>query len=170
MELDTLTLILHVCTTTTTITRCAHLFYEFRKTSLEFLKIDVAIAVIVENAGFGGTWAAPIASLMIENWYMPPENTSAECQLSKAAGTHIVYSGNLGDRIDWDLFNRLASSFEDVVIHIVGSAQRSQEKLLSVLEHKNIVYHGPKTEIETLNLLKMMNKQWQMMSQKIKAY
>ena len=29
---------------------------------------QIAIAVIVENAGFGGTWAAPIASLMIENY------------------------------------------------------------------------------------------------------
>ena len=28
----------------------------------------IAIAVIVENSGFGGTWAAPIASLMIENY------------------------------------------------------------------------------------------------------
>ena len=28
----------------------------------------IAIAVIVENAGFGGTWAAPIASLMIEQY------------------------------------------------------------------------------------------------------
>ena len=96
-------------------------------------------------------------SLMIENWYMPPENTSAECQLSKAAGTHIVYSGNLGDRIDWDLFNRLASSFEDVVIHIVGAARRSQERLLSLLKHENIIYHGPKTESATLSLLKMMD-------------
>jgi penicillin-binding protein 2 len=28
----------------------------------------IAIAVYVENAGFGGTWAAPIASLMIEKY------------------------------------------------------------------------------------------------------
>lgn len=28
----------------------------------------IAVAVIVENAGFGGTWAAPIASLMIEQY------------------------------------------------------------------------------------------------------
>ena len=28
----------------------------------------IAIAVVVENAGFGGTWAAPIASLMIEKY------------------------------------------------------------------------------------------------------
>ena len=30
----------------------------------------IAIAVIVENSGFGGTWAAPIASLMIENYLL----------------------------------------------------------------------------------------------------
>jgi penicillin-binding protein 2 len=29
---------------------------------------QIAIAVYVENAGFGGTWAAPIASLMIERY------------------------------------------------------------------------------------------------------
>lgn len=29
---------------------------------------EIAIAVYVENAGFGGTWAAPIASLMIEKY------------------------------------------------------------------------------------------------------
>jgi penicillin-binding protein 2 len=28
----------------------------------------IAIAVVVENAGFGGTWAAPIASLIIEKY------------------------------------------------------------------------------------------------------
>ncbi|MCS6822225.1 MAG: penicillin-binding transpeptidase domain-containing protein, partial [Microscillaceae bacterium] len=28
----------------------------------------IAIAVYVENAGFGGVWAAPIATLMIEKY------------------------------------------------------------------------------------------------------
>jgi penicillin-binding protein 2 len=28
----------------------------------------IAIAVVVENAGFGATWAAPIASLMMEQY------------------------------------------------------------------------------------------------------
>ena len=28
----------------------------------------IAVAVFIENAGFGGTWAAPIASLMIEKY------------------------------------------------------------------------------------------------------
>ena len=40
-------------------------------------KPKIAIAVIVENSGFGGTWAAPIASLMIEN-YLLKDCKSAE--------------------------------------------------------------------------------------------
>jgi penicillin-binding protein 2 len=28
----------------------------------------IAVAVVVENAGFGGVWAAPIASLLIEKY------------------------------------------------------------------------------------------------------
>ena len=31
-------------------------------------KPQIAVAVVVENAGFGATWAAPIASLMIEQY------------------------------------------------------------------------------------------------------
>ena len=31
-------------------------------------EVITAIAVFIENAGFGGTWAAPIASLMIEKY------------------------------------------------------------------------------------------------------
>jgi penicillin-binding protein 2 len=31
-------------------------------------KPKIAIAVFIENAGFGGTWAAPIASLMMEKY------------------------------------------------------------------------------------------------------
>ena len=29
---------------------------------------QIAISVVVENAGFGATWAVPIASLMIEKY------------------------------------------------------------------------------------------------------
>jgi penicillin-binding protein 2 len=31
----------------------------------------IAIAVIVENGGFGATWAAPIANLLIEKYLKP---------------------------------------------------------------------------------------------------
>ena len=29
---------------------------------------QIAVAVVVENAGFGATWAAPVASLMMEQY------------------------------------------------------------------------------------------------------
>jgi penicillin-binding protein 2 len=29
---------------------------------------EIAVAVYVENAGYGATWAAPVASLMIEKY------------------------------------------------------------------------------------------------------
>ena len=38
---------------------------------MAFAPVDhpkIALAVVVENAGFGSTWAAPVASLMIENY------------------------------------------------------------------------------------------------------
>ena len=36
----------------------------------------IAIAVLVENGGFGATWAAPIANLMIEKYLKPGTETS----------------------------------------------------------------------------------------------
>ncbi|MCB9246100.1 MAG: penicillin-binding protein 2 [Flavobacteriales bacterium] len=35
----------------------------------------IAIAVVVENSGYGSTWAAPIASLMMEKYLMPDSTT-----------------------------------------------------------------------------------------------
>lgn len=56
----------------------------------------IAIAVYIENAGFGGTWAAPIASLMIEKYISREvKRTKLEEQIMKARilGTQgtIVY-------------------------------------------------------------------------------
>ncbi len=50
----------------------------------------IAIAVYVENGGWGSTWAAPIASLMIEK-YLNREITN------KAQETFIL-NGNLIDK------------------------------------------------------------------------
>ena len=40
----------------------------------------IAIAAYIENAGFGGTWAAPIASLMIEK-YLNGETSRPDLEL-----------------------------------------------------------------------------------------
>ena len=43
---------------------CLHVFIAFAPMN----KPKIAIAVFIENAGFGGTWAAPIANLMMEKY------------------------------------------------------------------------------------------------------
>lgn len=43
----------------------------------------IAIAVIVENAGYGADWAAPIANLMIEKYLRPKENSKAPALFEK---------------------------------------------------------------------------------------
>ncbi len=49
----------------------------------------IAIAVIVENAGFGGTWAAPIAALMIEK-YLKGE-ISNQWQLERILNADFIH-------------------------------------------------------------------------------
>jgi len=49
----------------------------------------IAIAVVVENAGFGAEWAAPISSLMIEK-YLRPDSTCSRPALEKR-----ILEGNL---------------------------------------------------------------------------
>jgi penicillin-binding protein 2 len=53
-------------------------------------KPKIAIAVYVENAGFGATWAAPIASLMMEKYLTD--------SISRSYLEDYVYKGILLDR------------------------------------------------------------------------
>jgi penicillin-binding protein 2 len=53
----------------------------------------IAIAVVVENAGFGATWAAPIASLMIEQYLTGKHNTRPHLKEN-------MLKGNLNHRND----------------------------------------------------------------------
>jgi penicillin-binding protein 2 len=41
----------------------------------------IAVAVYVENAGYGGTWAAPITSLMIEKYLTGTTNKRRETRI-----------------------------------------------------------------------------------------
>ena len=50
-------------------------------------KPQIAIAVYIENGGWGSTWAAPIASLMIEQYLTGRVNNTER--------EHFILSGNL---------------------------------------------------------------------------
>jgi penicillin-binding protein 2 len=53
----------------------------------------IAIAVVIENAGFGATWAAPIASLMIEQYLTGKHDTRKDLK-------ERMIKGNLNHRND----------------------------------------------------------------------
>jgi penicillin-binding protein 2 len=56
---------------------------------------QIAIAVYVENSGFGGTWAAPIASLIIEKYLTRTiVNKEKEKRILEADFIHKKYETN----------------------------------------------------------------------------
>ncbi len=50
----------------------------------------IAIAVVVENAGFGATWAAPIASLMIERYLNDSISTPRLAELERISKADLI--------------------------------------------------------------------------------
>ncbi|HVK97869.1 MAG TPA: penicillin-binding protein 2 [Flavisolibacter sp.] len=52
----------------------------------------IAIAVVVENAGFGSTWAAPIASLMIEKYLTDSLRTERKAEVERITSANLMPS------------------------------------------------------------------------------
>jgi len=67
----------------------------------------IAIAVAVENAGFGATWAAPIASLMIEKYLRDTIATSRKPMEDRLLAAHLI----------------------DRNVYLIDSAQRLRDRL-----------------------------------------
>lgn len=90
-------------------------------------------------------------SRVIPNWYednhleVVRKNSNNEC--------HLVYSGNLNDRIDWRLIADIADLDPSVTVHLVGAAGRAEAKIAEVMSNKNVVYWGPMTESRVSELL-----------------
>jgi penicillin-binding protein 2 len=56
----------------------------------------IAIAVVVENAGFGATWAAPIASLMIEQ-YLTQKHDTRPALLERMIKGNLIHKAKPND-------------------------------------------------------------------------
>jgi penicillin-binding protein 2 len=50
----------------------------------------IAIAVVVENSGFGATWAGPVASLMIEKYLKDSVATKRKSLEDKMYNAHLI--------------------------------------------------------------------------------
>ena len=53
---------------------------------------QIAIAVVVENSGYGATWAAPIASIMIEKYLNDTLRESSKKKVEELAAANIIPS------------------------------------------------------------------------------
>ena len=95
---------------------------------------------------------------VIPNWYELPGNTELSDKRSNKNRTkNAIYSGNMNDRIDWELLARLVDTHDDLYIHLVGTANRGLENLVNILDSDRIIYHGPLSEENTLELLQHMD-------------
>lgn len=91
----------------------------------------------------------------IPNWYTLPRNISIESKRGSKQTFNVVYSGNMNDRIDWELLGKLSNKFaNEISLHLVGVSTRSSEKLRELLMCDNVNYHGPRSESELISILK----------------
>jgi glycosyltransferase involved in cell wall biosynthesis len=103
-----------------------------------------------------GIIAGNVKSLTIPNWYAPPLDVEVT-HAPSSSGVNIFYSGNMTDRIDWSLLQKIADSDTQATIHLVGSANVSRPEFAALLQATNVVYHGPLSERQTLELLRRMD-------------
>jgi penicillin-binding protein 2 len=78
----------------------------------------IAIAVAVENAGFGATWAAPIASLMIEKYLRDTIATSRKPMEDHLLAAHLI----------------------DRNVYLIDSAQRLRDRMNQELKEQKKKY------------------------------
>lgn len=91
----------------------------------------------------------------IDNWYSAPSGVQ-HAKGSPREGFHIVYSGNMSDRIDWPAM-RILADVEGATLHLFGSAERSSQALLELCQAPNVLYYGPVPERELYPLLFAMD-------------
>ncbi|CAA6805123.1 MAG: Unknown protein [uncultured Thiotrichaceae bacterium] len=93
-------------------------------------------------------------SLIIKNWYSLPLNYEFVHKVEEME-IHVVYSGNLNDRIDWELFDQLCKvvAMHKGYVHVVGSTVRKPTEMLHLLDNANCIYHGVMAEKKVLELL-----------------
>ena len=100
----------------------------------------IAIAVAVENSGFGATWAAPIASLLIEKYIKDSVSMKRKAVEDKMVNAHLinkyVYTIDSAIRVH----DALVSEARIERKHLADSMRRAQDSILYIrwLEKKSL--------------------------------
>lgn len=93
-------------------------------------------------------------AVVIPNWYLPPDaETSGTPPAAPSSRRTVVYSGNMNNRVDWDLLMRLVDESPELQLVLVGTAARAPEDFDRLLQRPNVVYLGVLSEADTLQVL-----------------
>lgn len=94
----------------------------------------------------------------VPNWYTFPI-TYTTPSMENDGYLNILYSGNMNDRIDWQLLKSLHDNTgKNVRINLIGTLDQSSNDLVALLEagHK-FIYHGPMRERDLLKFASTCN-------------
>jgi glycosyltransferase involved in cell wall biosynthesis len=99
-----------------------------------------------------------VSHKIVPNWYELPVGVATNSE-SGEIGPHfnVIYSGNMNDRVDWRLIERVAGLSETIRVHLVGTVNAGNQAFLATISHPNILVHGPRSERETLHLMRSMD-------------
>ncbi|MCT8160145.1 glycosyltransferase [Pseudoruegeria sp. SHC-113] len=92
---------------------------------------------------------------VIENWYLP--GTGDAAPEARTEPGKLVYSGNMNDRIDWQLMAEIADLEACSGLHLIGSASRAGSDLSRLLAHPKAVYWGPLPEQQAAEVFRGAN-------------
>lgn len=91
-------------------------------------------------------------SVLIPNWYALPSHIKVKPPAESKNRFDILYSGNMNDRIDWELLKNLHNATNDHTrIHLIGNAERITDLMTSLIgKFPRCIYHGPMREDDLL--------------------
>ena len=94
----------------------------------------------------------------IPNWYTLPDGFAFKREINQGE-VNLIYSGNLNDRIDWNLMHKICKMLVQYngKLHIVGSTVRRADEMKRLLKNDNCIYHGVVNEKQLLRLLQHVN-------------
>lgn len=93
---------------------------------------------------------------LIPNWYKVPLGDDQKHTPKNKSHVDILYSGNMNDRIDWELIEKIHDQCSNnAIIHLIGNAEAASIKIVELMaKRERIIYHGPMRENELLEFAK----------------
>lgn len=104
-----------------------------------------------------GLLADQSSSMLVPNWYELPSGGGGKKKAMQRKGFNVLYSGNMNDRIDWGLLLKVADISNEICLHLIGTGRIEDLGFSDLLERPNVVYHGPRTERDVLEIIGSMD-------------